>query len=165
MDFLTDLKKGDVVTLIGIGDMLAMTYRKEAYATGEYIAKTDPQGNVTNKPVFKDGPRKRNTYTLRAPSNDTLVFVNLPRPSLTLDSEAPAKGGIVTYQGNACLNFMQTPLEIRAIIETCNRNPLFTGHAHILSHATNPPVPAYPELETHHAIINRYKEPCVACEA
>lgn len=152
------LQKGDIVTIIGISDWMATTTRNEIYATGE-----NHTVNGVTKPVFKESSRARKRFTLRNPldhyGTNSLVFLNVPRNVLTLDSEAPAIDGVTSFTGNACFNFMQTPLEIQALIESSNLNQDFTDHHRILSLANGKesPVLAYPDLYTPgtHAVIDR----------
>ncbi len=164
-----NLTKGDIVTIISISDWMACTVRQTVYATGE----THIVNDVT-KPVFKDTKAKRNKFTLRYSLTNAgpgkLVFLNLPLSVLTLDSEAPAEHrngmSITSFSGNACFNFMQTPLEIQAIIESSNLNKDFAEHDRILSLAAdrNAPTLVYPDKYTPgtHAIIDRILTPNLA---
>jgi hypothetical protein len=155
-----NLTKGDIVTIIGISSFMACTARTEMYFTGDYHTIDD-----VSKPIFKESKAKRKRFTLRSPlqnhGTDKLVFLNLPRTRLVLDSDVAERQGVMTvtsYSGNACFNFMNTPDDIKSILEE-NLNEDFNEHNSILSLALgkDKPVLVYPHKHAPgtHATIDR----------
>ena len=159
-------KKDDILTIIGISSFMATTTRTTYRATGE-----EHEG----KPVFKENkPRVRKKFTLRTPDvtqmeRDQLVFVSSngknPFP-LPLDSEVTVKSDsyfeTTSYRGNACINIVGDPLEIRALIESGNINKNFSRYDSVLAIEGEKETPVYPEVETSHAVVQRIREKLTA---
>lgn len=144
------------VTLLRIDDLLAMTHRYELEVRGlPETEGTDQQGRRRIAVARQRGKRK-------------LFYLNVADDDILLDGwELPFRadtecGGVI--HGNACFNLVGEPEAIRQCIETraawpisdetkakiiVMRVPATTAHdeGHLL----------YPEVETHHAVVNRMK--------
>jgi len=152
---------GQRVTIIGIG---GIGHTTKTEMTVVSICEPTMSGGCRGAArygTFK--PRgKRKTYYLTV-DNDSLVFNGWDLPIL-IDSEIPSYGG---FQGNACLNVSMNGLTdlsyLRKWIEDHNLNPAFGDQekAKILvpgATINDESTLLYPEIETHHAVINGMKD-------
>ena len=93
---------------------------------------------------------KRKIYKLRIDKGD-LVFEGWDLP-IKLDTETN------TCRGNACYNFVTNePEKLKEFIKTKNLNDEFYNYAHILWIDGEEENLLYPELNSHHAVIERIR--------
>lgn len=136
---------GQQITLIGVSSM-AFTSFTQVTITRE----------LNGKYVIKH-KGKRKEYYLSNPEETTLVFEGWDIP-FTTDAEAPAVNGVKKFRGNACINLVGNEEIIREYVTTKNINPDFTGLGVIVLIDGDNEKVLFPEIETHHAVIDRYKE-------
>ena len=149
-------KSGKKYTVYTISDFMAMTVKREIT-----VKELDKDGNAIY--VLK-GKRKRFIIRLKsrayssAPEKqfDGAVFEGWDQP-IKIDCES---GDVM--RGNACFNFIGTPASIRKWIDKNQINPHFKKeHVMVIVLDKNghslAERPAYMEMETAHAVINRKK--------
>jgi len=149
------LSVGQHVTHLKIDSFMAMTHRYEL----EVLEVLEPaqlgyQKENTRLAVIRQrGKRKRCYLDLKS---DEILLNGWDLP-FRADTE-----GSGVMQGNACFNVVGDPAAIRQLIETRAAWPISDkAKAQILvARASNddPQELLYPEIETHHAVINRMKE-------
>jgi hypothetical protein len=158
------LSVGQRVTLLKIDDCLAMTHRYEL----EVRSVLDPQavgyqGGKTRWAVVRQR-RKRQDFYLDLAADDILLDGwGLP---FCADTEA---GGVMA--GNACFNLVGQPEAIRHCIEHRAALPVSdAARAKIIVTPTarsscgdDGQALLYPEIATHHAVVNRMKDRGAAC--
>jgi hypothetical protein len=156
------LSVGQRVTLLKIDECLAMTHRYEFE-----IRKTlEPEAvgyekRLTRLAVIRQrGKRKEFFLDLR--SDDILLDGwNLP---FRTDTEC---NGV--WAGNACYNLVGDPEAIRQVIETRAVVPVTDSAKAKIIVSTDPRTKCtdegtallYPDIETHHTVVNRMKEAIV----
>jgi hypothetical protein len=158
---IPNLQVGQKLTLVWIDDMMALTHRQEIEVRSviEPI-KVGYEGKNTRVGTYRvRGKRKEFFLDLKL---DTLVFDcwDVPFKADTEDSSC--------FSGNACFNLVGDPAVIREWVDTRQlnsgvgdqakakilvwpakeRDSLTIGEGTLL----------YPEIDTHHAVINRIKE-------
>lgn len=151
------------VTLLSIDDMMAMTHRYQLEVRRvlepERVGYGKQQLRVAV--IRQKGKRKESYLNLK---DDDILLDGWDVP-FTTDGEA---GGILA--GNACCNLVGDPDAIRACLEARAVCPLTdSARARVLV-SPGPRTKRddsevellYPEIETHHAVINRMKkiQPC-----
>lgn len=145
-------KVGKKYTILYIDSMMAMSHSKKIVVrdiTEAGIIYTAGRGR--KKFILKYSQK---TYSSQAEStNKDAIFEGWEMPILC-DSE---QGGII--RGNACINLMGTPKDIRSWIDTCNLNPNL-DKSNILSIVDEVETVVYPELVVTgtHAVIDRILE-------
>ena len=155
---LTNLKKGDLVSIFGVSDFMGSTTHKVIKATGDYTAD--------GKPIFTDNKKgARKKYTMRSlDKKDMLVFLG-DAPFKT-DGEVPVSlrgDGIFTstmMRGNACLNLVGDPVVIKDYILNKNLNTSFTcfDYVLIIDVDADKETPLFPDVPTSHAVVERVRK-------
>jgi hypothetical protein len=155
---MTTLKIGQRVTLLKIDDMMAMSHRYEL----------EVRTVLDGTRVGYEG-RKLRVATVRQRKKRKDFYLDLAHDDILLDGwEAPFRtdtecSGV--FSGNACYNLVGNPSAIRECLETRAVFPLSdSAKAKVL---VSPEarttcddsgiVILYPEIETHHAVVNRMK--------
>ncbi|HEY2787419.1 MAG TPA: hypothetical protein VGJ05_20860 [Fimbriiglobus sp.] len=152
------LVAGQRVTLFRIDEMLAMTSRFE-FAVRSVL---DPQ------PVGYEG-RKQRMAVVRQRGRRKDVYLDLAADDIVLDGwDLPFRadteeGGVMA--GNACYNFVGEPEAIRGSIEGRAVVPVSDGAKAKIIVTRSPRTSCgsdgqallYPEIDTHHAVVNRLK--------
>lgn len=153
------LHVGQRVTLLKIDDCMAMTHRYELEV--RTVLEPAPVGYEGRKQrvatVRQRGKRKDFYLDLAA---DDILLVGWALPFKT-DTEG---NGVMA--GNACYNLVGDPEAIRQVIETKAVLPVSNNaKAKIIVSRTERTTCSddgqellYPQLDTHHAVINRFKE-------
>jgi hypothetical protein len=152
---LCRLSVGQRVTLFRIDDMLAWTHRFELEVRRVILAYTE--GDKRRVAAVRQKGRRKE-FCLDLAHDD--ILLDGWGPGFRTDGEA---GG--AFNGNACYNFVGDPDVIRQAIETTAVYPVSAdAKAKIL--VTREPrttidnsdtIILYPDIETHHAVINRMK--------
>jgi len=150
---------GQRVTLLRIDDMMALTHRYEM----EVRRLLDPQkvgyeGRKTRLAVIRQRGKRKELYLDVAGDDILLDGWDLP---FKADTE-----GSGVFSGNACFNLVGHPETIRQVIETKAAAPIsMEAKAKIIVSRTERTTCddaglelLYPEIETHHAVIDRMKE-------
>lgn len=150
------LAVGQRVTLLKIDDVLAMTHRHELEVrqvlTPEAVGY---QGRRQRVAVVRQRGKRKDVYLDLAPEDILLDGWGLP---FHTDTEG---NGVMA--GNACYNLVGEPKAIRQLIETRAVVPV-SDHAKakiIVARADRARCDdeglalLYPEIETHHAVVNR----------
>lgn len=153
------LKIGQRVTLLKIDDMMAMSHRYEL----EIRSVLDPE------PVGYEG-RKQRVATIRQRGKRKERYLDLAEDDILLDGwDMPFRTDTESdgvFAGNACFNLVGDPEAIRQCIETRAAFPI-TEDAKakiIVSRAPRTKCSdeetelLYPDIQTHHAVVNRMKE-------
>jgi hypothetical protein len=152
------LSPGQRITLVTIDEMLALSHRHEL----EVRSIIDPPDLVGYHKlprvatVRQRGKRKEQYLDLRP---DVIVLDGWDLP-IRVDTEG---GGV--FSGNACFNFVGDPDVIRKTLETRAIIPLTDdAKAKVLVWPPNRAtcgddgaVVLFPDIETHHAVVNRLK--------
>ena len=150
---------GQRVTLLKIDDALAMTHRYEL----EIRSVLEP------KAVGYEG-RNQRVATVRQRGKRKDFYLDLAKDDILLDGWGlPFKtdtecAGV--WSGNACYNLIGDPDAIRQMIESRAVVPVSDdAKAKIIFSRTERTEPnddglelLYPDIETHHAVVNRMKE-------
>jgi len=150
---------GQRVTLLRIDDCMALTHRFEL----EVRSTLDPQavgyqGSKTRLAVVRQRGKRKEFYLDLAADDILLDGWGLP-------FRADTEGGGV-FSGNACFNLIGEPESIRQCIEGRAVVPV-TAEAKakiIVARAERTTCDddglqlLYPDIETHHAVVNRMKE-------
>ena len=153
------LTAGQRVTLLRIDDCMAMTHRFEL----EVRQTVDPQavgyqGSKTRLAVVRQRGKRKDFYLDLAADDILLDGWGLP-------FRADTEGGGV-FSGNACYNLVGDPEAIRQCIEGRAVLPVTAeAKAKIIVARTERTTCddeglqlLYPEIETHHAVVNRMKD-------
>jgi hypothetical protein len=153
------LSTGQRVTLLRIDDALAMTHRYEL----EVRSVLGPQavgyeGRRQRVAVVRQRGRRKDFFLDQAADDILLDGWNQP---FRADTEC---GGV--FSGNACYNLIGEPEAIRECIEHRALVPVSdSAKAKIIvareartTCADDGLTLLYPDIETHHAVINRFKE-------
>jgi hypothetical protein len=154
------LQIGQRVTLLHIDDMMAMTHRTEflVCTLAPEPARVGYQGGKQRVGTVKQRG-KRKVFYLDLGADDILLDGwDLP---FQTDGEA---GGVCS--GNACFNLVGDPATIKQCIEGKAVLPVSdSAKAKVLVSAEPRTVCddrgislLYPDIETHHAVVNRFKE-------
>jgi hypothetical protein len=152
------LVTGQKVTLLKIDDMMAMTHRYEL----EVRSVLEPQA------VGYEG-RKQRVATVRQKGKRKEFYLDLAADDMLLDGwSLPFKtdtegGGVMS--GNACYNLIGEPEAIRTRLEQRAIFPVTdSAKAKVIVTRTERTTCGddgmallYPEINTHHAVINRIK--------
>lgn len=148
------LKKGDVLTIIGISDSWGATTKNQVKATGENTAD--------GKAIFKENKKgARKMFTLRnLDAKDKLIFAD-DVPFL-IDSEEKPKsdGGMFVTQTihmNACINLVGDAEVIKDWILNKNLNRSFTSFDVVILKDGEKETALFPEVETSHAVVARIR--------
>jgi hypothetical protein len=157
----TRLAAGQRITLLKIDEMMALTHRYEL----EVRAVLEPQavgyeGRKTRLAVVRQRGKRKDQYLDLAADDVVLDGWNLP---FRADTE-----GSGVFSGNACYNLVGDPEAIRQCIEHRAALPVSDqAKAKIIVARTERTTCSdvglallYPEIETHHAVINRMKGAC-----
>ena len=150
---------GQRVTLLKIDDCLAMTHRYEL----EIRKVLEPEAvgyekRQTRLAVIRQRG-KRKEFFLDVRADDILLDGwNLP-----FRTDTECKGSV--WAGNACYNLVGDPEAIRQAIETKALIPVTESAKAKIIVSTEPRTKCtdegtallYPEIETHHAVVNRMK--------
>jgi hypothetical protein len=156
---MSTLKIGQRVTLLKIDDMMAMSHRYEL----EIRSVLDPE------PVGYEG-RKQRVATVRQRRKRKEFYLDLEEDDILLDGwEVPfimdtESDGV--FAGNACFNLVGDPDAIRQCIETRAALPITDDAKAKIIVARQARTKCsdeetellYPDIETHHAVVNRMKE-------
>jgi hypothetical protein len=153
------LSTGQRVTLLKIDDALAMTHRYEL----EVRAALEPQavgyqGRQQRVAVVRQRGKRR-TFYLDVAADDILLD-GWDQP-FRADTECSG-----VFSGNACYNLVGDPEDIRDCIETLAVIPISESAKAKVIVALQARIRCddadlillYPDIETHHAVINRMKE-------
>lgn len=137
-------------TIIGIGKMLAMTWKDE-------IKVVALRNDNPIDPIFvQKGKRKKKVLGSDSWRTETLVFEGWDL-ALKIDSDQEHIDGCKTMIGNACFNFMGKVEFVKEFIETKNINDYFNEKDHVLAHGERVTDKSgdivFPEVPTTHAII------------
>ena len=153
------LKIGQRVTLLKIDECLAMSHRYEL----EIRSVLDPER------VGYEG-RKQRVATVRQRGKRKEQYLDLAADDILLDGwDMPFRmdtecDGVMS--GNACFNLVGDPDIIRQCIETRVAFPITDSAKAKIIVANQPRTTCsdegtallYPDIETHHAVVNRMKE-------
>jgi hypothetical protein len=155
------LSVGQRVTLLKIDDCLAMTHRYEL----EVRSVLEPQavgyeGRQQRVAVVRQRGRRKDFYLDLAADDILLDGWGLP-----FRTDTEGKGVI---SGNACYNLVGDPAAIRDVIETKALFPVTDDAKAKIVVARNERTKCndddlellYPDIRTHHAVVNRMKEAC-----
>jgi hypothetical protein len=152
------LAVGQRITLLKIDDMMAMTHRYELEAR----KILDPEA------VGYEGRRQR-VAVVRQRGKRKEFFLDLAADDILLDgwnlpfrTDTECKG---VWAGNACYNLVGDPETIRQAIETRALIPVTDSAKAKIIVSAEPRTKCsdegttllYPEIETHHAVVNRIK--------
>ena len=162
---IPNLQVGQKLTLVWIDDMMALTHRQEieVRSVSEPI-KVGYEGRNTRVGTYRVRGKRKDFFLDLKP--DALVFDgwDIPFKADTEDSSC--------FSGNACFNLVGDPAVIREWIETKQLNTSVGDHARakILvwpakerdSLTIGEGTLLYPEIDTHHVVINRIKEKLVS---
>lgn len=152
------LSLGQRVTLLKIDDALAMTHRYEM----EVRQTLDP------KPVGYEG-RKTRLAVIRQRGKRKEFFLDMAQDDILLDGWGlPFQTDTETsgvFAGNACYNLVGEPEAIRQCIETRAVVPVSTDAKAKIIVARGERTRCddeglallYPDIDTHHAVVNRLK--------
>ncbi len=152
---MNTLKKGDIITIIGISDWMATTTRNTLKATG--LTTSD------GKPVFTDNKKgARKKFTIRKLGRSDLCFKG--EVPFKLDSEVVTPGrpgdtifSTQTFRGNACINLVGDPTLIKEYITSRNINPDFHAFDAVILIDGDKETPLFPEVPTTHAVVERIR--------
>jgi hypothetical protein len=156
---MSTLKIGQRVTLLKIDEMMAMSHRYELEIRSVLDAERVGYEGRKQRVATVRQRRKRKEYYLDLAADDILLD-GWEMPFRT-DTEC-----IGIMAGNACFNLVGDPETIRQCIETRAAFPI-TDSAKAKIIVTRQPRTAcsdegtallYPDIETHHAVVNRMKE-------
>jgi hypothetical protein len=152
------LKIGQRVTLLNIDECLAMSHRHEL----ELRSVLDPepvgyQGRKTRVGTVRQRGKRKELYFDLGPDDILLDGWNVP---FRMDTECDG-----VFAGNACFNIVGDPAEVRQYIETRAIRPLTDDAKARIIVAREPRTTCsdngtellYPEIQTHHAVVNRMK--------
>jgi hypothetical protein len=157
---------GQKITIFAISSMMAHTVKSEVTVTKRQAPELKygygEKGYRLGVLKYR-GKRKEYYLTL---SQECLVFEGWDLP-IKIDSEIPSDG--ISFSGNACFNLAGDKELIREYVEKRALVPVTdTGKAKILIVPTDAQGRRiggyddgellYPEIDTHHAVVNRIKE-------
>ena len=159
---MSELHAGQRVTLLKIDDMMAMSHRYELEVRQALVSENvGYQGRERRVAIVRQrGKRKEQYLDLKA---DDILLDGWDVPFKT-DTE----GGTI-WAGNACYNLVGDPEAIRQVIETRAVVPVTDSAKAKIIVSTDPRTKCtdegtallYPDIETHHAVVNRMKEAIV----
>jgi hypothetical protein len=153
------LHVGQRVTLLTIDNTLAMSHRRELEVRSVLEPKpTGYQNTRTRLATVRQHGKRRECY-LDLTGDDIL----LDGWDLPLRTDTEGKGGM---SGNACFNLIGDAAAIRQCLETRAARPIsdeakakvFVTPAERTTRDDSGRQLLYPEIETHHAVVNRFKE-------
>jgi hypothetical protein len=152
------LTAGQRITLFKIDDMMAMTHRYEL----EVRAVLEPQavgyeGRKTRLAVVRQRGKRKDQYLDLAGDDIVLDGWKLP---FRADTE-----GSGVFSGNACYNLVGDPKAIRQCIEHRAALPvsdqakakIIVARMERTTCSDDGLALLYPDIETHHAVVNRMK--------
>lgn len=146
------LEKDTVLTIIGIGDFMGSTFRRQVKATGQ------EQGG---RPIFKETKKgSRKMFMMRNLNNkDTLIFKGDIPFAIDGDVSTQTANGFIStiIRGNACLNLVGDANIVKDYIENHNLNENFSAFDHVLLIDGEKEIPLYPDTPTAHAVIERIR--------
>jgi hypothetical protein len=153
------MQVGQKFTLLRIDDMMAMTHRYE-FEVREARPEPFEQVGYHKRPrlaVMRLRGKRKDAYLDLKPDDIVLDGWNVP---FLADTECAG-----VYSGNACYNLVGNPGVIRICLENRALLPISDGAKAKILVSPSPRttcdesgvVLLYPEIETHHAIINRMK--------
>jgi hypothetical protein len=155
------LSVGQRVTLLKIDDALAMTHRYELEVRSVLAPQAvGYEGRQQRVAVVRQRGRRKDFY-LDLASDDIL----LDGWGLPFRTDTEGKGVI---SGNACYNLVGDPAAIRDVIETKALFPVTEAAKAKIIVARSDRIKCnddglellYPAIETHHAVVNRFKGVC-----
>lgn len=153
------LSVGQRVTLLKIDDMLAMSHRYELEVRAVlHPQPVDYQGTKTRLAVVRQRRRRKDQYLDLSPDDILLDGWDVP---FRMDTEG---NGVMA--GNACYNLIGDPEAIRHYIETRAAVPvsdaakakIVVGPTERTKCSDDGLALLHPEIETHHAVVNRMKD-------
>ena len=152
------LTNGQRVTLLKIDDALAMTHRYELEVRAALEVKAVSYEGRLNRVAMVRQRGRRKDYFLDLAGDDIL----LDGWGLPFRTDTEGKG---VMSGNACYNLVGDPATIRSLIETKAIFPVSDDAKAKIIVARLDRTKCddeglellYPEIETHHAVINRLK--------
>lgn len=153
------LSIGQRVTLLKIDDMLAMTHRYEMEVRQVMEpARVGYEGRKTRLAIIRQRGKRKELYLDLAADDILLDGWGLP---FKTDTET---SGI--FAGNACYNLVGDPEAIRQCIETRALIPITDSAKAKIIVARGERTRCndeglallYPDIETHHAVVNRMKQ-------
>lgn len=161
------LRQNDRVTLLRIDDMMAMCHRYEFTVTKslEVMEGFERVGyekrNVRVATVKQRGKRKE-AYLDIKPGDILLHGWDLP---FKTDTECVRDGSGSIMSGNACYNLIGIPSIIKGLIENQAAYPVENSAKACILVSSAPKTRCddteaellYPEIESHHAVIDRIK--------
>lgn len=167
------LVAGQKLTIISISEGMAHTTRREVQLKTVTEPTFQPAYVRATRGKVRVGtftqPPKRKEYHLDIRPND-VVLNGWNRKDMLIDSEYTEKtngdAGGYSFSGNACLNLSceAGPERLKAILDEENLNPAWNdeGRGRVLytAEGTSPEdsVPLYPEIEIHHAVMERHRK-------
>ena len=153
------LSIGQRLTLLTIDDVMAMTHRRELEIRQVLDSKLVGYHNCRQRvAVVRRRGRRKDQY-LDLACDDIL----LDGWGLAFKTDTEGQG---VMSGNACFNLIGEPATIRELIETKAVRPFSdSAKAKILVSRTERTTCddsglelLYPEIDTHHAVVRRFKE-------
>jgi hypothetical protein len=152
------LQIGQRVTLLTIDDMLAMTHRYELEVRSVLEPKPTGYQNGKTRVAMVRQRGKRKEFYLDVAADDIL----LDGWGLPFQTDGEARG---VCSGNACFNLVGDPTTIKDCIEGKPVLPVRDSAKAKVIVAAAPRTVCddsgkqllYPEIETHHAVVNRLK--------
>ena len=156
---MSQLHTGQRVTLLKIDDVMAMSHRYEL----------EVRQTLTPENVGYQG-RERRVAIVRQRGKRKEQYLDLKADAILLDGwdlpfRTDTEGGTI-WAGNACYNLVGDPEAIRQAIETRAVFPVTEDAKAKIIVSRGPRTKCddsetellYPEIETHHAVVNRLKE-------
>ena len=160
---MSELHAGQRVTLLRIDDMMAMSHRYEL----------EVRQTLTPENVGYQG-RERRVAIVRQRGKRKEQYLDLKADNILLDGwdvpfKADTEGGTI-WAGNACYNLVGEPEAIRQTIESRAVYPVSEDAKAKIIVSRGPRTKCddsetellYPEIETHHAVVNRMKDKALA---
>jgi hypothetical protein len=152
------ITSGQRLTLLKIDDSMALTHRYELQVVAALPeTKVGYEGRKTRLATVKQRGKRREQYLDLARDDILLAGWDLP---FKTDTECSG-----VFAGNACYNLVGDPAAIRSCIEEKAVYPVTESAKAKILVSTAPRttcddsgiVLLYPNIETHHAVINRIK--------
>jgi len=140
--------EGQRLTIFEISSMMAMTHKREIQICGEL------NGRVTYR---VHGERKM--FYLPTFNESALIFEGWDIP-IKYDGEITTQGAYFqtsTSRGNACLNLVGDMQLIKEWVQSKNLNENFTRFDEVIHIDGEKETPVFPEVPTHHAVVERIR--------
>lgn len=151
---------GQRITLLKIDEMLAMCHRYELQVTRPMPEPFEHVGyhKVPRMAVVKQRGKRKESWLDMKPDDILLDGWDVP---FKTDTECSG-----VFSGNACYNLVGEPAAIRECLETRALVPLSDSCKAKIFVMRGPRTSCddsgvellYPDLETYHAVVNRFKE-------